>query len=100
MYAKFLFVYQAVFSGDVWLSLVFSVRVGKKNAIYLPKRAVKALGIGEGDRLILQVRGRSLVLRKVEDFFEASLKSQKKIKLSPEEAEEASLEAQREILGV
>jgi len=78
---------------------VITVKVGRKNAIYLPKRVVEALGIREGDRLLLLVRGRSIVLRRAEDFFEASLRSPKRIRMSPEEAEEASLEAQRRLLG-
>ncbi len=77
-----------------------TVRVGKKNAIYLPKRVTEALDIREGDRLILLVRGRNLILRKAEDFFKASLKTPKKLRMTPEEAEEASLEIQSEVLGV
>lgn len=76
-----------------------SVRVGKKYAVYLPRRVVEALDIREGDRLILVIRGESLVLRKAVDFFEASLRSPKRLKMSPDEAEETSLEAQRELLG-
>ncbi|RLE67308.1 MAG: AbrB/MazE/SpoVT family DNA-binding domain-containing protein [Thermoprotei archaeon] len=76
-----------------------SVRVGKKYAVYLPRRVVETLDIREGDKLILIVKGESLVLRKVEDFFEASLRSPKKLKMSFEEAEKASLETQRELLG-
>jgi len=40
------------------------------------------------------------VLRRAEDFFEASLFLPKRLKMKPEEVEEASLEAQRELLGV
>ncbi|RLE77731.1 MAG: AbrB family transcriptional regulator [Thermoprotei archaeon] len=89
-----------MFPGDVRLSKVISIRVGKKYAVYLPRRIAEALDIREGDRLILIVKGKSLVLRRAEDFFEASLFLPKRLKMKPEEVEEASLEAQRELLGV
>ncbi|MCD6443908.1 AbrB/MazE/SpoVT family DNA-binding domain-containing protein [Candidatus Bathyarchaeota archaeon] len=82
------------------MSQVIDVKVGKKYAVYLPKRIAEALQIREGDRLILIVEGDNLVLRKPRDFFEASLQTPKKLKLSPEEVEESSLEAQREVLGI
>ncbi|KYH36500.1 MAG: hypothetical protein AYL29_013190 [Candidatus Bathyarchaeota archaeon B24] len=82
------------------MSQVVSVKVGKKYAVYLPKRVVEALQIREGDRLVLMVEGDNLVLRKPRDFFEASFQTSKRLKLSPEEVEEASLEAQREFLGI
>ena len=43
-----------------------TIRVGKKYAVYLPKRIVREMGIKEGDILIAQVRGKELVLRRVE----------------------------------
>ena len=43
------------------MSQVVSVKVGKKYAVYLPKRVVEALQIREGDRLILsQKAGRRI----------------------------------------
>jgi len=88
-----------VYPGDTGLSLVVSVKVGRKYAVYLPKRVVETLDIKEGDKLVLVVRGDSIVLRKAVDFFEASLRTPKRLKLTPEEAEEASLEFQEELLG-
>ena len=81
------------------MSLVISVKVRKGYTVHLPRRVVEALGIREGDRLVLVVRGDSVVLRKAVDFFEVSLRTPKKLKLTPEEAEEASLEFQEELLG-
>lgn len=40
-----------------------TIRVGKKYAIYLPKRVVEMLDISEGDTLLLSVKGRTLVLK-------------------------------------
>lgn len=40
-----------------------AIRVGKKYAIYLPKRIVERLGIKEGDTLLLKVEGRTLVVK-------------------------------------
>ena len=80
------------------MSLVVSVKVGKGYTVHLPKRVVEALGIREGDRLVLVVRGGSIVLRKAVDFFEVALRAPKKLKMTPEEAEEAGLEFQEELL--
>ena len=43
------------------MSLV--ARVGRKYALYLPREVVERLGLREGDRLLLSIRGDELVLR-------------------------------------
>jgi len=85
--------------GDAGLSLAATVTVGRKYTIYLPKSVVRLLGIKEGERLILRVRGDSIILRRAPDFFEASLQAPKRVKLEPGEVEGASAELQRELLG-
>ena len=77
------------------MSPVFRVKVGKKYAIYLPRKVVEELQLREGENLVLSVEGEALVLRRPRSFFEASLKAPKKVKLQPEEVEELSFEAQR-----
>lgn len=74
--------------------------MGRKYAVYLPRALVRRLGIREGDTLYIFVQGDSLVIRREVDFYEASLKARKRIRLSPEEVEEASREMQEELLGV
>lgn len=76
------------------------VKVGRKYAVYLPRALVRRLGIREGDTLYIFVQGDSLVIRREVDFYEASLKARKRLRLSPEEVEEASREMQEELLGV
>ncbi len=49
------------------MSLV--VRVGKKYAIYLPKSLVKELGIKEGDKYIIEVRDRQIILKPLPGLF-------------------------------
>lgn len=49
------------------MSLV--VRVGRKYALYLPKEVIKKLGLREGDRLLLSIRGNELVLRPLPRLF-------------------------------
>lgn len=82
------------------MNRVIKVKVGKKYAIYLPKFVVEKLGIKEGDNLVITLKDDSLVLKKSVDFFEASFGVEKKIKLKSEEIEEASVEMQKEVLGV
>lgn len=76
---------------------MIKVRVGKKYAIYLPKVAVEKLELKEGDILVVILKGDSLILRKAVDFYETSFKVKKKIRLRPEEIEQASFDAQKEI---
>jgi len=46
-----------------------TVRVGRKNAVYLPKSVVEALGIKEGDRLQVVVKDNAIVMRPVPRLF-------------------------------
>lgn len=82
------------------MKMAARVKVGRKYAVYLPRALVRRLGIREGDTLYIFVQGDSLVIRREVDFYEASLKARKRIRLSPEEVEEASREMQEELLGV
>ncbi len=54
------------------LSLV--VRLGKKNAIYLPREVVEKLNLCEGDRLLLEVHGNVIVLRPIPKLFDRNVK--------------------------
>lgn len=48
------------------MSLVsLTIRVGRKYAIYLPKKVVDELGIKEGDVFLVTVRGEEIVLKRV-----------------------------------
>jgi len=72
-----------------------TIQVGKKYAIYLPKKIVREMGIKEGDILIAQLRGRELVLRRV--------KSEPRVakpwsKIRSREVEEVGEEITRKIL--
>ncbi len=41
------------------------VQLGKRNAIYIPKKVVRKIGINEGDKLILEVKGDTILLKPV-----------------------------------
>ena len=79
------------------MSLVFYAKVGRKGAIYLPKRVMRELGIGEGVRVKLVVEGGEVILKPVRDPFELALKAPKFAKTSLEEFEKESEEMQREL---
>ncbi len=53
------------------------MRVSKKNTIYIPKAISEAVGISEGDYVILRVEGSRIVIERVEDPFEYALKVKK-----------------------
>ncbi len=72
-----------------------TIRVGKKYAIYLPKKIVEGMGIKEGDVLVARVTNKELVLKRVE-------KKPKVVKpwarVSAEEVEKVGEEITRELL--
>jgi len=69
------------------LSLV--IRVGRKYALYLPKEIVEKLGLREGDRLLLSIRGNELVLRPLPRLFkERSYWAETTVEEFEEESEE------------
>jgi len=69
-------------------------RVGKKYAIYLPKAIVEALGLEEGERVLLRVSDNALILETVQDPIELALSSEKFASITPEQIEAISLEEQ------
>ncbi len=72
-----------------------TIQVGKKYAIYLPKKIVKEMGIREGDVLVVQVRGKELILRRIEKELRA-VRPWAKIKA--EEVEKVGEEITRKLL--
>ena len=92
---------ECFYPGYTWLWLVarIVVRVGRNYAVHLPRRVVEELKLKEGEKLILRVEGQSIVLRRPLDFFEEARRSPKRLRLTPEEFEKTSVEAQVELLG-
>ena len=76
------------------MNLTVEARVGKKYAIYLPKVVVEALGLREGDRVILSVSGNTLLVEKVQDPIQLALSGRKFASITPEQVEGISLEEQ------
>jgi len=72
-----------------------TIQVGKKYAIYLPKKVVEEMKIKEGDILIAQTRNKELILRRVESKLKVT-KPWSKVK--PEEVEKVGEEITRKIL--
>ncbi|MBO3809972.1 MAG: AbrB/MazE/SpoVT family DNA-binding domain-containing protein [Candidatus Brockarchaeota archaeon] len=69
-------------------------RVGKKYAIYLPKAVAKAVGLKEGDRVMLRVTEESIILEVIRDPIELALTGKKFASVKPEEIEAISIEEQ------
>ncbi len=76
------------------MSLTMQARVGKKYAIYLPKAVVEALGLEEGERVLLRVSGSTLVLETLQDPIQLALSGKKFASITPEQVEAISLEEQ------
>lgn len=82
------------------MSLTIESRVGKKYAVYLPKAVVEALGLKEGERVLLRVSGNTLVLETLQDPVELALSGKKFASITPEQVEAISLEEQaRQVKG-
>jgi len=76
------------------MSLTFETHIGKKYAIYLPKAVVKAVGLKEGERILLRVVGNTVVLESLSDPIQLALHGKKFASVTPEEIEAISLEEQ------
>ncbi len=83
----------------MFLSQVIVSKVGKKGAIYLPKRIVEQLGIDEGDRVLMKVEGNKLILEFIPDPLSLALKVKKWAKTTVKEFEKESEEEQSELYG-
>jgi antitoxin MazE len=69
-------------------------RVGKKNAIYLPKAVVEATGLKEGGKILLRVMDKTVVVEPLMDPLELALSSEKYATIDPEQIEAISVEEQ------
>ena len=81
------------------LSQVVKSRVGKKGAVYLPKRVMEALGIMEGDAVVMRVEGNRLVLEFVPDPLSLALRVEKWAKITVEDFEAESEREQVSLYG-
>ena len=74
-------------------------KVGRKGAIYLPKRIMRSLGVKEGDKVLIRVEGNKLVLEFVPDPLSLALRVKKWAKTTVEEFEAESEAEQGELYG-
>lgn len=72
-------------------------RVGKKGAVYIPKRIAKLLNINEGDKVIMRVEGNKLVLEFIPDPLSLALRVRKWARITVEEFERESEGEQDEL---
>lgn len=76
------------------MSLTMEARVGKKYTIYLPKAIVEAIGLREGERVLLRVAGNTVILESLQDPIKLALSGKKFASIKPEQVEAISLEEQ------
>ena len=77
------------------MNLTITSKVGKKFALYIPKRIVKALKIKEGDKIRIYVKEGRMIVEIIKDPLELALKGKKFAKISTEEVEQISLKEQK-----
>jgi len=49
---------------------MFSLKVSSRGQIKLPDEALKAIGVGPGDKVLIELRGDAVVIKRAPDFFE------------------------------
>jgi antitoxin MazE len=76
------------------MTLIMEARIGKKYAIYLPKAIIEALGLKEGERVLLRVSGNTLILESLQDPIQIAISGKKFASMKPEQVEAISLEEQ------
>ncbi|MEM1551220.1 MAG: AbrB/MazE/SpoVT family DNA-binding domain-containing protein [Candidatus Bathyarchaeia archaeon] len=74
-------------------------KVGKKGAIYIPKRICEQLGISEEDKVLMRVEGDRLVLEFIPDPLSLAVKIKKWTKTTVEEFERESEKEQNELFS-
>ncbi len=78
------------------LTLERRIRVGKKRALYLPKEILEAVGLHEGDMVIVRVEGERIVVERAPDPFLLAVTREKWASTTAEEFEEESESEQEE----
>ncbi|MEM2123326.1 MAG: AbrB/MazE/SpoVT family DNA-binding domain-containing protein [Candidatus Bathyarchaeia archaeon] len=82
------------------MSLTVRSRIGKKYAVYLPKRLVEAAGLEEGEEILLRLAGDDIVIEGIKDPIALALKGWKFASMKPDEVEAISLgEQERYVKG-
>jgi len=73
------------------------IRIGKKGAIYLPKKVMSDMGIKEGDSAILKIEENRVVIEIIPDPLTLALKTKKWTNITVEEFERESESMQEEL---
>jgi len=76
-----------------------TIRLGKRNAIYIPKGFVDELGIQPGDRIQITLEDRAMRMEVLEDPLRLALEGEKFASISTDEIESTSLREQRRHVG-
>ncbi|MHA1610325.1 MAG: AbrB/MazE/SpoVT family DNA-binding domain-containing protein [Candidatus Njordarchaeales archaeon] len=77
----------------------FILKVGKKGAIYLPRKLIKKLGISEGDKVLVRVKENKVILEFIPDPISLALKTKKWASTTVKEFEKESERMQEELYG-
>ncbi|MGB9778721.1 MAG: AbrB/MazE/SpoVT family DNA-binding domain-containing protein [Candidatus Bathyarchaeales archaeon] len=81
------------------MSQVSISKVGKKGAVYIPKRICELLGISEKDKVLMRIEGDKLVLEFIPDPLSLAVKIKKWAKTTVEEFEKESEGEQNELIS-
>jgi AbrB family looped-hinge helix DNA binding protein len=76
------------------LDLIVESKIGKKYTIYLPKAVVEATGLEEGEKILLKVKEKTVIVEPVLDPLKLAIKGEKYASIDPEIIEDISIEEQ------
>ena len=79
------------------MNQIVTSKVGKKGAVYIPKRIMEQLGIREGDRVLMKIENNKLVMEFIPDPLSLALKIRKWAKTTVKEFERESEREQYEL---
>jgi len=77
------------------MGMSVETRVGKRHTIYLPKEVVEATGLEEGEKILLRVQGKTIIVEPLVDPLKLALTGEKYASMKPEQIEELSLSEQK-----
>ncbi len=74
--------------------LTDTVRIGKRNALYIPKKFAEALGLEAGEKVQLSLDGRVMRIEVIGDPLRLALEGEKFASISPDGIEAISTKEQ------
>ena len=77
---------------------MIEVRVGRRRTITIPKKVADLIGLREGQKLLLKVEDKKIILEPIIDAVWLALHGEKIVEITLRELEEESIEQQKKYI--